>query len=180
MCIRDSTGDVSEAAQVAEAFPSAPDGTLLRQVDEGTLEASYPEGGNSLGDNSAYFQEPDAPHEVIQGAEGLNWYAMTPAAAAPEFEPETPAPSGGGLSPSAQYNAALFGQFMPGFDQPVVSVDSSRSADGILEVRDVYKRQPSKRWMRPIPTLRSPAPGSWCRMPTALLARKSSPEVMEL
>lgn len=129
------TGDVSEAAQVAEAFPSAPDGTLLRQVDEGTLEASYPDGGNSLWYNSAYFQEPDAPHEVIQGADGLSWYAMTPAAAVPEFEPETPAPSGGGLSPSAQYNAALFGQFIPGFDQPVVSVDSSRSADGILEVR---------------------------------------------
>lgn len=129
------TGDVSEAAQVAGAFPSAPDGTLLRQVDEGTLEASYPDGGNSLWYNSAYFQEPDAPHEVIQGADGLSWYAMTPAAAVPEFEPETPAPSGGGLSPSAQYNAALFGQFMPGFDQPVVSVDSSRSADGILEVR---------------------------------------------
>ena len=129
------TGDVSEAAQVAEAFPSAPDGTLLRQVEEGTLEASYPDGGNSLWYNSAYFQEPDAPHEVIQGADGLSWYAMTPAAAVPEFEPETPAPSGGGLSPSAQYNAALFGQFMPGFDQPVVSVDSSRSADGILEVR---------------------------------------------
>lgn len=129
------TGDVSEAAQVAEAFPSAPDGTLLRQVDEGTLEASYPDGGNSLWYNSAYFQEPDAPHEVIQGADGLSWYAMTPAAAVPEFEPETPAPSGGGLSPSAQYNAALFGQFMPGFDQPVVSVDSSRSANGILEVR---------------------------------------------
>ena len=129
------TGDVSEAAQVAEAFPSAPNGTLLRQVDEGTLEASYPDSGNSLWYNSAYFQEPDAPHEVIQGADGLSWYAMTPAAAVPEFEPETPAPSGGGLSPSAQYNAALFGQFMPGFDQPVVSVDGSRSADGILEVR---------------------------------------------
>lgn len=129
------TGDVSETAQVAEAFPSAPDGTLLRQVDEGTLEASYPDGGNSLWYNSAYFQEPDAPHEVIQGADGLSWYAMTPAAGVPEFEPATPAPSGGGLSPSAQYNAALFGQFMPGFDQPVVSVDSSRSADGILEVR---------------------------------------------
>ena len=129
------TGDVSEAAQVAEAFPSAPDGTLLRQVDEGTLEASYPDSGNSLWYSSAYFQEPDAPHEVIQGADGLSWYAMTPAAAVPEFEPETPAPSGGGLSPSAQYNAALFGQFMPGFDQPVVSVDGSRSADGILEVR---------------------------------------------
>ena len=129
------TGDVSEAAQVAEAFPSAPEGTLLRQVDDGTLEASYPDGGNSLWYSSAYFQEPDAPHEVIQGADGLSWYAMTPAAAVPEFEPATPAPSGGGLSPSAQYNAALFGQFMPGFDQPVVSVDSSRSADGILEVR---------------------------------------------
>lgn len=129
------TGDVSEAAQVAEAFPGAPDGTLLRQVDDGTLEASYPDGGNSLWYSSAYFQEPDAPHEVIQGADGLSWYAMTPAASIPEFEPETPAPSGGGFSPSAQYNQALFGQFMPGFDQPVVSVDSSRSADGILEVR---------------------------------------------
>ena len=129
------TGDESAAAPVAAAYPTAPDGTLLRQVDEGTLEASYPDGGNSLWYNSAYFQEPDAPHEVIQGADGLSWYAMTPAAAVPEFEPETPAPSGGGLSPSAQYNAALFGQFMPGFDQPVVSVDSSRSADGILEVR---------------------------------------------
>lgn len=129
------TGDASEAAQVSEAFPSAPDGTLLRQVDDGTLEASYPDGGNSLWYNSAYFQEPDAPHEIIQGADGLSWYAMAPAASLPEFEPETPAPSGGGFSPSAQYNQALFGQFMPGFDQPVVSVDSSRAADGILEVR---------------------------------------------
>lgn len=129
------TGDASEAAQVSEAFPSAPDGTLLRQVDDGTLEASYPDGGNSLWYNSAYFQEPDAPHEIIQGADGLSWYAMAPAASIPEFEPETPAPSGGGFSPSAQYNQALFGQFMPGFDQPVVSVDSSRAADGILEVR---------------------------------------------
>lgn len=129
------TGDVSEAAQVAEVFPSAPEGTLLRQVDDGTLEASYPDSNNSLWYNSAFFQEPDAPHEVIQGADGLSWYAMTPAASIPEFEPETPAPSGGGFSPAAQYNQALFGQFMPGFDQPVLSVDSSRSADGILEVR---------------------------------------------
>lgn len=58
------------------------------------MEASYPDGGNSLWYNSAYFQEPDAPHEVIQGADGLSWYAMTPAASIPEFEPETPAPSG--------------------------------------------------------------------------------------
>ena len=125
------TGDVSEAAQVAEAFPSAPDGTLLRQVDEGTLEASYPDGGNSLWYNSAYFQEPDAPHETIQGADGLSWYAMTPAASVPQFEPVPD----GGSGAAERYNQALFGQFMPGFDQPVVSVDSSRAGDGILEVR---------------------------------------------
>lgn len=125
------TGNVSEAAQVSEAFPSAPDGTLLRQVDESTLEAIYPDGGNSLWYNSAYFQEPDAPHETIQGADGLSWYAMTPAASVPQFEPVPD----GGSGAAERYNQALFGQFMPGFDQPVVSVDSSRAGDGILEVR---------------------------------------------
>ena len=126
------TGDVSEAAQVAEAFPNAPEGTQLRQVEEGTMEASYANGSNSLWYSSAYFQEPDAPHEVIQGADGLDWYAMTPAAAVPPFDPQTPADGSG---PAAQYNQAVFAQFMPGFDQPVVSVDSSRAGDGILEVR---------------------------------------------
>ena len=126
------TGDVSEAAQVAEAFPDAPEGTQLRQVDESTMEASYANGSNSLWYNSAYFQEPDAPHEVIQGADGLDWYAMTPAASVPPFDPQTPADGSG---PAAQYNQAVFTQFMPGFDQPVVSVDSSRAGDGILEVR---------------------------------------------
>ena len=43
------TGDVSEAAQVAEAFPDAPEGTQLRQVDEGTMEATY---GRSILNNS--------------------------------------------------------------------------------------------------------------------------------
>ena len=126
------TGDVSEAAQVAEAFPNAPEGTQLRQVEEGTMEASYANGSNSLWYSSAYFQEPDAPHEVIQGADGLDWYAMTPAAAVPPFDPQTPADGSG---PAAQYNQAVFTQFMPGFDRPVVSVDSSRAGDGILEVR---------------------------------------------
>ena len=126
------TGDVSEAAQVAEAFPNAPEGTQLRQVEEGTMEASYANGSNSLWYSSAYFQEPDAPHEVIQGADGLDWYAMTPAAAVPPFDPQAPADSSG---VAAQYNQAVFTQFMPGFDRPVVSVDSSRAGDGILEVR---------------------------------------------
>ena len=127
------TGDVSEAAQVAEAFPNAPEGTQLRQVEEGTMEASYANGSNSLWYSSAYFKEPDAPHEVIQGADGLDWYAMTPAASVPPFDPQAPADSSG---VAAQYNQAVFTQFMPGFDRPVVSVDSSRAGDGILEVRN--------------------------------------------
>ena len=126
------TGDVSETAQVAEAFPNAPEGTQLRQVEEGTMEASYANGSNSLWYSSAYFQEPDAPHEVIQGADGLDWYAMTAAASVPPFDPQAPADSSGA---AAQYNQAVFAQFMPGFDRPVVSVDSSRAGDGILEVR---------------------------------------------
>lgn len=236
------TGDQSEAAQVAEAFPSAPEGTLLRQSGEGTLEASYPDGSNATWYSSAHYQEPDAPHETIQGANGLDWYAMAPHAATPQFDngtevempeqapinlgtdgtagvgtadppsgdtvlsggiPGSPVggnvdvppmvpPTGGsvdappvappiggsgigdaagspmggpsGTAPSvdgaadvgipshsisgggqggttyapgnmAAYNQALFGQFMPGFDQPVVSIDSSRAGDGILEVR---------------------------------------------
>ena len=121
------TGDQSEAEQVAQAFPGAPDGTLLRQVDDGTLEASYPDGGgNSLWYNSAFYQEPDAPHETMQGADGLSWYAMTPHAESPQFE---------GGEAAGEYNQALFGQFMPGYDQGVVSVDSSRAGDGMLEVR---------------------------------------------
>lgn len=142
------TGDSSEAAQVAEAFPNAPEGTLLRQVDEGSMEASYPDGSNGLWYNSAFYEEPDAPHETIQGADGLSWYAMTPHASMPQFEgggrPSAPgAPGSGGEAGTADgygeapsaYDRALFGQFMPGYEQSVVSIDSSRAADGVLEVR---------------------------------------------
>lgn len=234
------TGDPSEASQVAEMFPNAPEGISLRQSGEGTLEASYPDGSNATWYSSAHYQEPDAPHETIQGANGLEWYAMTPHAAAPQFDtgaeievrvhPEadlggngngsapagsngaeapvstggipgepvssssantagsainmpagvasgsigempaaaphegsfssTPAgdagsgiPSGGTSAPGpssfsggqsdapcatgnmAAYNQALFGQFMPGYERPIVSIDSSRAEDGILEVR---------------------------------------------
>jgi len=80
------TGDSTEAAQVSEMFPSAPQDTVLRTVDEGTIEASYPDGSNALWYSSAFYQEPDAPHETIQGSDGLNWYAMTPHAAPPQFE----------------------------------------------------------------------------------------------
>lgn len=120
------SGDVGEAGQVAEAFPDAPEGTTLRTVDEGTLEAGYPDGGNALWYSSAFYQEPDAPHEVMQDAGGLSWYAMTPHADPPQFEQGEAA---------AAFNQAMFQQFMPGYEQPVTTVDSSRAADGVLEVR---------------------------------------------
>lgn len=134
------TGDASESPQVAEAFPTAPQGTSLRTVDEGTLEANYPDGANTLWYSSAFYQEPDAPHEVIQGADGLNWYAMTPHAAPPAFEPGgSAAPFSQGQSEAggaaASFNRAQFQQFMPGYEQQVVSVDSSRAGDGVLAVR---------------------------------------------
>ena len=97
------TGDSSEAPQVSEAFPSAPQDTVLRTVDEGTMEASYPDGSNALWYSSAFYQEPDAPHGVIQGSDGLSWYAMTPHAAPPQFDSGTgPAPqfdAGAGAAP---------------------------------------------------------------------------------
>ena len=120
------TGDASEAPQVSEAFPQIPEGTLLRQVDDGILEASTPDGSSSLLYSSAFYQEPEAPHETIQGSNGLSWYSMTPHAEAPQFE------EGGA---AAAYNQALFGQFMPSYDQPVASFDSTRISDGMLEVR---------------------------------------------
>jgi len=120
------TGDASGSPKVAEAFPSAPQGTSLRTVDEGTMEANYPDGTNALWYNSAFYQEPDAPHEVIQGSDGLNWYAMTPHAAPPaSFD------SGWGDAPVQ----TQFQQFMPGYEQQVSSVDTSRAGDGVLEVR---------------------------------------------
>jgi len=120
------TGDASEAGQIAESFPGLQDGTLLRQVDDGLLEASYPDGGSTLMYSSAYYQEPSAPHTMVQGADGQSWYAMSAPASIPQFA------DGAG---NEAYNQALFGQFMPSFDQPIQSIDASRAGDGVLEVR---------------------------------------------
>ena len=65
------TGDVSEAAQVAATFPGVSDGTTLRSVDEGVIEANSPDGGNSMWYNSAYYDEPDAPHDMVSTADGV-------------------------------------------------------------------------------------------------------------
>lgn len=120
------TGDISEAAQVAQAFPDAAEGTMLRTVGDGVIEASGADGSNSMWYNSAYYDEPDAPHTVMQSANGVDWYAMQQHAETPEFE------SG---DAAAMYNQAQFAQFMPGYGEKVSSVDGSGRADGHFEVR---------------------------------------------
>lgn len=120
------SGDLSETAQVAQAFPDAADGTTLRTVGDGVIEASGADGGNTMWYNSAYYDEPDAPHTIMQSANGVDWYAMQQHAETPEFE------SG---DAAALYNQGQFQQFMPGYEQQVSSVDGSGRSDGHFEVR---------------------------------------------
>ena len=117
----------AEAPLVAATFPDAEEGTMLRTVGEGMIEASSPDGGNTLWYNSAFYQEPDAPHSVMEAANGVQWYAMQQQAQAPEFE------SG---AEAAQYNQAAFQSFMPGYDGQVSQVDGSHRQDGHFEVRN--------------------------------------------
>lgn len=119
------TGSASEAARVAETFLGAAEGTMLRTVGEGVLEATT-DNGSSLWYNSAFFAEPDAPHSVMQSDNGVEWYAMQPKADAPRFEQGDAA---------IAYNQVEFRQFMPGFEEQIVAVDSRHRDDGHFEVR---------------------------------------------
>lgn len=119
------TGDSSEAGQVAATFPDASEGTTLRTIGEGVMEASS-DGGNSMWYNSAFYQEPDAPHDNISSADGVGWYAMHPHADAPNFEAGDAA---------TEYNQAQFQQFMPGYGEQVSQIDSDRAQEGYIEVR---------------------------------------------
>ena len=111
--------------QVQATFPTAQDGTTLRTIDNGVIAATTPN-GQSMWYNSAYFEEPDAPHSIIQTADGVDWYAMQPRAEIPAFEE--------GVSAN-DYNQAKFENFMPSYDQPITSVDGSGSEYGHFEVR---------------------------------------------
>ena len=122
-----SFGGYAEAPLVAATFPDAEEGTMLRTVGEGMIEASSPDGGNTLWYNSAFYQEPDAPHTVMEAANGVQWYAMQQQAQAPQFE------SG---AEAAQYNQAAFRSFMPGYDGQVSLVDGRHRQDGHFEVRN--------------------------------------------
>lgn len=119
------TGSADEAAQVAETFPGAEAGTVLRSIGVGEIAASTSD-GETMWYNSAYYDEPKAPHSVMQTADGVDWYAMKPHAETPSFE------SGEGV---ADYNQALFQNFMPGYEHPITSVDDSHVDNGHFEVR---------------------------------------------
>ena len=119
------TGSPAESEQVAAAFPGAAEGTVLRNTGDGIMEAGS-ESGNSLWYNSAYYNEPDAPHTVMQAANGVDWYAMQQHAEAPVFEQGEAADA---------YNQAAFRNFMPGFEQQVAHVDGTHREDGHFEVR---------------------------------------------
>lgn len=118
-------GSPAEEAQVAATFPEAAEGTTLRTVGDGVMEASL-EGGSAMWYNSAYYEEPDAPHAIMQSDNGVGWYAMQPHGETPAFER--------GESALA-YNQAQFQAFMPGYEQQVSSVDGSDRFDGHFEVR---------------------------------------------
>lgn len=116
-----------EAPLIAATFPTAQEGVSLRTVDDGVIEATSPDGGNTLWYNSAYYQEPDAPHSIMRAANGVEWYAMQQQGDAPQFE------SGEGAS---SYNEAAFRSFLPGYESPVSQVDGSHRQDGHFEVRN--------------------------------------------
>ena len=119
------SGSALEKSQVRETFPGVDEGATLRTVEQGVLEATG-ENGSALWYNSAFYEEPDAPHSVTQSANGVSWYQMEPPAQAPEFEPGEQA---------LAYNRASFQNFMPGFEQQVTAVDGSQREEGRFEVR---------------------------------------------
>lgn len=119
------SGSAMEETQVRETFPSVEEGTSLRTVERGVLEATG-ENGSALWYNSAFYEEPEAPHGVVQAANWVDWYQMEPPAQAPDFEPGEQA---------LAYNRASFQNFMPGFEQQVTTVDGSHKEEGRFEVR---------------------------------------------
>jgi hypothetical protein len=130
------TGGSDEVSQVSAAFPGVEDGTMLRSLDNSTMEATYPDGTNSMWYNSAYYDEPKAPHDIMTSANGLDWYAMQPHADTPQFESDDVGIMAQNLDPAAaNYNNAQFQQFMPGYEHQSSQVNSSRRDEGMLEVR---------------------------------------------
>jgi len=110
------SGDPSEAGHVAAAFPNMPDGTMLRTVDDGVLEANASDGGTSMMYSAAHYDEPGGPHETISAADGMQWYSMAAHADAPSFEPE-------------------FGYSGANFPDMAEGTDIRSAGNGVLEAR---------------------------------------------
>ena len=126
------SGDAAEMAQAAASFPGIADGTTLRTIgatEDGVMEANHPDTGTSMWYNSGMYQEPDGPHDTVHSADGVGWYAMQPHNDIPQFE----APG----EPGQAFNQAQFQEFMPGYDQHAVQIDTTHSCDGVLDVRHV-------------------------------------------
>lgn len=120
-------GNMADAPQGDVSFPEMAEGTTYTPQGAGVVEATGEPGNNTLWYSSANYEEPDAPHTVMQSANGVDWYAMQPHASSPEFE--------SGEAANA-YNQAQFQSFMPGYEASVASVDGSNRQDGYFEVRN--------------------------------------------
>ena len=120
-------GNTADAPQGDVSFPEMAEGTTYTPQGAGVVEATGEPGNNTLWYSSANYEEPDAPHTVMQSANGVDWYAMQPHASFPEFESDEAANA---------YNQAHFQSFMPGYEASVASVDGSNRQDGYFEVRN--------------------------------------------
>ncbi len=120
-------GSTADNPQGEVDIPEMAEGTTYTHQGAGVVEATGEPGNNTLWYSSANYEEPDAPHTVMQSANGVDWYVMQPHASSPEFEP--------GEAANA-YNQAQFQSFMPGYEQNVASVDGSGRQDGYFEVRN--------------------------------------------
>ena len=112
-----------DANATSALFPGVEPGTTIRSVDNGVLEATTAN-GNALWYNSAFYEEPNAPHSTVYTADGVGWYAMNPNTEMPNFEFN---------ADSGEYNISQFRNFMPGYETDITSV--SESSDGRFEVR---------------------------------------------
>ena len=149
------SGSSDESAQVASFFPDAPDGTVLRSVGEGEIQATSPDGTSSMWYNSAMFEEPDAPHSIMGSANGVDWYTMHPHSEAPGFE--------SGSVDTSQSGATFTGTSESGFGEasviPSAPVDNPGMDTGspLSAPSDSYSYMPNTSDFAPMPPSDSPS-----------------------
>ena len=149
------SGSADESAQVASFFPDAPEGTVLRSVGEGEIQATSPDGTSSMWYNSAMFEEPDAPHSIIGSANGVDWYTMQPHSEAPGFESES--------VDTSQSGATFTGTSESGFGEasviPSAPVDTPDMDTGspLSAPSDSYSYVPNTSDFAPMPPSDSPS-----------------------